>query len=34
VQTGKRTVLDWSNYVFGSGLTEAAFDPARLSDLR
>lgn len=33
VQTGKRTVLDWSNYVFGSGLTEAAFDPARLSDL-
>lgn len=34
VQTGKRTVLDWSNFAFGSGLTEAAFDPARLSDLR
>ncbi len=33
MQTGKRTVLDWSNFVFGSGLTEAAFDPARLSDL-
>ena len=33
VQTDKRTVLDWSNYTFGSGLTEAAFDPARLSDL-
>lgn len=34
VQTGKRTVLDWSNYAFGSGLAEAAFDPARLSDLQ
>lgn len=33
VQTGKRTVLDWSKYAFGNGLTEAAFDPARLSDL-
>lgn len=33
VQTGKRTVLDWTDYEFGTGLTEAAFDPAQLSDL-
>jgi outer membrane lipoprotein-sorting protein len=34
VQTGKRTVLEWSGYKFGNGLSAAAFDPARLSDSR
>lgn len=34
VQTGKRTVLAWSNYSFGTGLSEATFDPTRLTDIR
>lgn len=34
VQTEKRTVLEWSDYRFGTGLSEAAFDPARLGDTR
>jgi hypothetical protein len=34
IQTGKRTVLEWSAYQFGNGLTLAAFDPARLADSR
>lgn len=34
VQTDKRTVIEWSDYRFGTGLNHAAFDPARLGDLR
>ena len=34
VQTEKRTVIEWSDYRFGTGLNEAAFDPARLGDTR
>ena len=34
VQTGKHTVIEWSGYKFGNGLTDAAFDPSRLADSR
>jgi outer membrane lipoprotein-sorting protein len=34
VQTQKRTVIEWSDYRFGTGLNDAAFDPARLGDTR
>jgi outer membrane lipoprotein-sorting protein len=34
VQTNKRTVLEWSGYKFGNGLSNAAFEPSRLADSR
>jgi outer membrane lipoprotein-sorting protein len=34
VQTEKRTVIEWSDYRFGTGVSAAAFDPARLADTR
>lgn len=32
VQTQKRTVLEWKDYVFGAGMAEGTFDPSRLAD--
>jgi outer membrane lipoprotein-sorting protein len=32
VQTKKRTHIEWSNYAFGQGFGEIAFDPNRLGD--
>ena len=33
-QTGKSTVLNWNNYVFGTGLTDADFNRATLARAR
>ena len=34
LQTGRRTVLEWADYVFGSGLDARDFEREALRDLR